>query len=187
MSSTLPSDLDTATKPSHDERLFVPVMWWVVSMFLALTFVVAVWAVLSDLWALGALVIFTSLVAGFLMVYGSARISAEGAGLRAGGAKIGWEWVSGATALDSEQSRTALNAAADGRTWLLVRPFLKGCVQVDLDDPADPHRHWLLGSRHPSQLAAAINARSTPKTTRPGAGDTGAGNTGAGDTGAGNG
>lgn len=162
MSTTSSFDVDPATapSPSHDERLTVPAMWWVVSLFLAMTFVVAVWAILSDAWALGALVVFTGLVVGFLLVYGSARITTDDTGVRAGGATLEWEWVAGATALDAEQSRQALSAAADGRTWLLVRPFLTNSVRVDLVDPADPHRHWLLASRHPRALAAAINAGS---------------------------
>lgn len=167
MSSTSspPADAGTLPTPHHDERLAVPAMWWVVSLFLAMTFVVAVWAILSDVWALGALVVFFGLVVIFLIGYGSARITADGTGLRAGRASIDWEWVRGATALDGEQTQLALKAAADGRTWLLVRPFLKSAVRVDLADPADPHRHWLLATRQPGNLAAAILAHSAAAPT----------------------
>lgn len=147
-----------ASTTNHDERLTVPVLWWVVSLFLAMTFVVAVWAILSDLWALGTLALFTTIVVVFLVVYGSARITADDRGLQAGGATIAWQWVGGATALDAARSRLVLNAAADGRTWLLLRPFLKSYVRVDLVDPADQHRHWLLASRDPKHLAEAINS-----------------------------
>lgn len=145
---------------SHHERLGVPILWWVVSLSVAMTFVVAVWAILSDTWALGALVVFSAVVVAFLVVYGSARITADESGLRAAGATIDWDWVTGAAVLDADQSRRALDAAADGRTWLLVRPFVKTSVRVDLADPADPHRHWLLATREPRQLAAAINSHS---------------------------
>lgn len=159
MSSTPSTTPDPA--PTHDERLTVPVLWWVVLLFLAMTFVVAVWAILSDAWALATLVVFGGLVIGLLTAWSRTRIRADDSGLVAGGAQIEWRYLSGATALDAEQSREALARAAAGDTWMLVRPFLKRCVRVDLDDPADPHRHWLLASRDPNRLAAAINGRCT--------------------------
>ena len=33
---------------------------------------------------------------------------------------------------------------ADARAYLLLRPYLKRAVQVDLADPADPTPYWLL-------------------------------------------
>ncbi|MGA4668307.1 DUF3093 domain-containing protein [Propionibacteriaceae bacterium Y1923] len=153
MSSTPPE------APHHDERLTVPVMWWVVLLFLALTFVVAVWAILDDAWALSTLVVSFGLVTMFLVSYGRPRVRTTDAGLEAGGASIEWRYLSGATALDVAQSREALAVAAGGGSWMLVRPYLTRYVRVDLADPADPYRHWLLSSRDPRHLAAAITRR----------------------------
>ena len=141
------------------ERLWAPLSWWAIAVFLAFSFVVAVWAILSDAWALGALVVGMALVAALLLGVGRAGISVDEDGLRAGGAFIEWRWLAGAAVLDAAATRELVGGAADGRTWLLVRPWLKSSVLVDLTDRADPHRHWVLSSRHPAALAEAINAQ----------------------------
>ena len=55
-----------------------------------------------------------------------------------------------------------MGADADARAFLVLRPYLKRAVRVPMQDPADPTPYWLVGSRHPDALAAAINARPRP-------------------------
>jgi hypothetical protein len=38
------------------------------------------------------------------------------------------------------------------------RPWVKGAVQVHLDDPADPTPYWVVSSRNPTALASALLA-----------------------------
>jgi hypothetical protein len=45
---------------------------------------------------------------------------------------------------------------ADARAYLLLRPYLKRAVKVEITDPADPAPYWLLSTRHPDRLAGAI-------------------------------
>ena len=148
---------------TYRERLSVPPGWWLLLGFLALTMVVAVWAILDTRWALGTLAVLAVLVVGLLLGYGGVRVRVDQSGLRAGGAHLQWPWLAGATPLDQRESEQALVAAADGSTWLLVRSYTKGAVLVDLDDPADPHRQWLVSSRHPEELAAAITSWLPPQ------------------------
>lgn len=148
---------------TYRERLSVPPGWWLLLGFLALTMVVAVWAILDTRWALGTLAVLAVLVVGLLLGYGGVRVRVDQSGLRAGGAHLQWPWLAGATPLDQRESEQALVAAADGSTWLLVRSYTKGAVLVDLDDPADPHRQWLVSSRHPEELAAAITSWLPPE------------------------
>ena len=44
----------------------------------------------------------------------------------------------------------------DARAWLLLRGWIPGLVKVQLDDPSDPTPYWLVSTRHPAQLAAAL-------------------------------
>ena len=53
-------------------------------------------------------------------------------------------------------AREALGPGADPRAFLFTRPFLSSVVRVDLRDPADPHPYWLVSTRRPRQLAAAL-------------------------------
>jgi hypothetical protein len=38
------------------------------------------------------------------------------------------------------------------------RPWIKGAVQVHLDDPSDPTPYWVVSSRRPATLASALLA-----------------------------
>ena len=87
----------------------------------------------------------------------------RGRSLHAGRAQIGLEHLGTAEPLDAAATRLAPGADADARAFLVLRPYLKRAVRVPVTDPADPTPYWLVGSRHPDALAAAINARpSTP-------------------------
>jgi len=60
------------------------------------------------------------------------------------------------TPLDAEAMRLQAGRDADARAFLLLRPYLKRGVRVDLTDPTDPAPYWLISSRHPDRLAAAL-------------------------------
>ena len=47
---------------------------------------------------------------------------------------------------------------ADARAYLLLRPYLKRAVRVEINDPADPTPYWLVGTRRPEDLAEALEA-----------------------------
>ncbi len=49
---------------------------------------------------------------------------------------------------------------ADARAYLLLRPYLKRAVRVEITDPADPAPYWLVSSRRPEELARAVQALS---------------------------
>ena len=103
--------------------------------------------------ALGAL-----LVMG-LVSYGSARLAVADGEFRAARAHIALAHLGAAEALDAEATRLAMGPGADARAFLVMRPYLKRAVRVPVTDPADPTPYWLVGSRHPDALAAALNAR----------------------------
>ena len=56
---------------------------------------------------------------------------------------------------------------ADARAYLLIRPYLQAPVRVDVRDPADPTPYWLVSTRHPEQLAAAVRGDRRLALTRP--------------------
>jgi hypothetical protein len=58
--------------------------------------------------------------------------------------------------LDAGQKRLLLGPAADPLAFVIQRPWIAGAVQVVLDDPGDPTPYWVISSRHPERLAAAL-------------------------------
>jgi hypothetical protein len=147
-----------ASAGSYHERLFVPLRWWVqATMLLAslwLAFVVAMPAAAA--WAAtGVLVLIT--FGGFAWL-GNARVEVRDGVLYAGPAHISVQLLGAAAPLDAEATRRVHGVEADARAFLCTRPYLKRAVKVDVHDPGDRTPYWLISTRHPRELAAALDA-----------------------------
>ncbi len=151
-----------ASPDSYRERLYVPLRWWVqATMLLAslwLAFVVAMpaWVAWTTTGALMALTI------AMYLWFGTATVAVRDGVLHAGPAHISLHLLGPATPLDAEETRRVLGVGADARAFLLTRPYLKRSVQVPVLDPADRTPYWLLSTRRPERLVAALAAGSTP-------------------------
>jgi DUF3093 family protein len=147
----------------YDERLGVPLRWWaqgvmlVASLWLAL--VVAVPGPVA--WVCSGIAL--ALLAALLTSYGSARVSVEAGWFRAGHARIEAVHLGSVAALDAEETRRVAGPEADARAYLLLRPYLKRAVRVEITDPADPAPYWLVSSRRPDELARAVRGLAGAK------------------------
>ncbi|MGH3346420.1 MAG: DUF3093 domain-containing protein, partial [Nocardioides sp.] len=142
----------------YAERLAVPLRWWVQGTMLVaslwLATAVALPTVASWIVTGAALALMTAMLVG----YGSARIRVGDGQLTAGRATIGAEHIGDAAPLDPDATRRLAGPGADARAYLLLRPYLKRAVRVDITDPTDPAPYWLLCTRRPDDLAAALRA-----------------------------
>ena len=147
---------DSDPSPDYSERLSVPLRWWVQGTMLVaslwLAMVVALPATAA--WVVTALAL--ALLAGLLLGYGATRVTIAGGVLRAGRAQIETRHLGRVEALDPEAARRLAGPEADARAHLVLRPYLKRAVRVEIADPADPAPYWLVSTRHPDRLAAAL-------------------------------
>ena len=88
--------------------------------------------------------------------YGGARIVVEDEWLQAGQARIEVKFIGSVLALDKSATRELSGSQADARAFLLLRPYLKRAVKVQITDPADPAPYWLICTRRPEALASAL-------------------------------
>lgn len=142
--------------PVYDERLGVPLRWWALAtMFLAsmlIAFLVA-----TPAWvAMAGTAVLVALVLALFLGYGAARVSVRDGVLTAGRARISLEHVGEVEALDAARTRLLAGREADARAYLLLRPYLSRAVRIGIVDPADPTPYWLVSSRRPDRLAAAL-------------------------------
>ncbi len=144
--------------PSYDERLVVPVRWWALAtMFLAT--VLLAFLVATPLWvALLTTGVLVAMVATLFVGYGAARVSVHDGVFRAGRAHVPVGLLGEVTALDAEARHRLAGVDADARAYLLLRPYLRRAVRVELVDPADPTPYWLVSTRRPAQLVAALSS-----------------------------
>ena len=110
----------------------------------------------------------------YLALVGSLAITApvievQGGRLRAGRAEIALDDIGEATAADEEQARVERGTGLDARAFLVIRGWIKPVVRVPVVDPADPTPYWLISTRRPKELAAAINRSRRPDVQESGA------------------
>jgi Protein of unknown function (DUF3093) len=140
----------------YRERLYSPLSWWLVGMTCALMFGAIVWTGF-DLWL--TLAVFTALIgitAAFLVNWGRATIEVTDGELRAGEAVLRLVNVGEVRALDEAQARALRGQRADPRAYTLIRPYLRRAVYVEVCGRESASPYWLLATRKPAELAAAI-------------------------------
>lgn len=153
----------------YSERLHVPLRWWVQGTMLIASFWLALLVAIEEPWLLPWIITAAvlALMAGLFVSYG-ATIEVRDGVLRAGRAHIDLSYVGEVEPLDVDPTRRMAGVEADARAHLLLRPYLKRSVKVHLNDPDDVTPYWLLHTRHPRELAAAITAaaKATPTAGR---------------------
>jgi hypothetical protein len=137
------------------ERLTVPVMWWVLAALFSLSVLIAVGSYLGAIWGVGTSVA-TLLVAAAIFGSASIMISVDEEEVHVGRASIEHAYIAACRALDAEEAKRRTGIEADARAHLVLRPYIKTAVEIILEDPADPVPYWLVSTRHPQRLAAAL-------------------------------
>jgi hypothetical protein len=110
----------------------------------------------------------------YLALVGSLAVTApvievRGGRLRAGRAEIALDDIGEATPADGDQARVERGTGLDARAFLVIRGWIKPVVRVPVVDPADPTPYWLISTRRPKELAAAINRSRRPDVQESGA------------------
>ncbi|MCM3657071.1 DUF3093 domain-containing protein [Agromyces mediolanus] len=83
--------------------------------------------------------------------------------LRAGRAEIELAHTGEAVAAEDAAARAERGTGLDARAFLVIRGWIAPVVRIPIDDPADPTPYWLVSSRRPKELAAAINGSRRPE------------------------
>ncbi|GGR24411.1 DUF3093 domain-containing protein [Agromyces mediolanus] len=83
--------------------------------------------------------------------------------LRAGRAEIDLAHTGEAVAAEDAAARAERGTGLDARAFLVIRGWVQPVVRIPIVDPADPTPYWLVSSRRPKELAAAINGSRRPE------------------------
>jgi len=166
----------------YHERLWVPVSWWLLGLVVIVILGTELaagfgWPVVAAIYAI--------LLAGWaamLLSWGRPGVEVAGAELIAGGARLALAGAGEVSALDRTQTRAITGPRADPAAFTLIRSYLREAVYIEITDPAAStiaHRrlrwrrwrprvevtgpaastpYWVVGTRHPAELAAAITS-----------------------------
>jgi hypothetical protein len=146
--------------------LTVPILWWVLGVLFALSCAAAVGFYLGLAWGIGVGLSALALAAAVLAAAATViRLEAER--LFVGRAMIELDYVGGCRALDEAETRARSGPEADARAYLVLRPYVRTAVELTVADAADPVPYWLISTRRPVALAAAVeDARAASRGSR---------------------
>ncbi|WP_343238304.1 DUF3093 domain-containing protein [Streptomyces sp. SID13031] len=147
----------------YRERLSVPVSWWVIGAAAVITLFVitAVPAGLPAGIAVGG--ISAAVLLTLYLRYGGAVVAVDADKLRAGRAAIERQYLGRVEPLSGEDARNAFGRDCNPAAYLVLRSYLPGAVRVEITDPNDPAPYWLIATRSPERLAAALTAETVAR------------------------
>jgi hypothetical protein len=93
-----------------------------------------------------------------LLVISSPRIEVTDAVLVAGRARLPLPNAGEATWYTGAEATAERGTRLDARAWLVIRGWIVPVVKVDINDDDDPTPYWLVSTRHPKDLVAALNS-----------------------------
>lgn len=152
---------DRAPRPVHSESLRVPAWWWV--LLAAVTIVVVAQALMigARWWMWLLVVVVPALLAWLFISVGRARIEVESDGqgggtLYAGRARLPFDAIARSAVVPATAKQAAMGRQLDPEAFVVHRGYIPTMVIVVLDDPMDPTPYWLISTRDPEGLAAAL-------------------------------
>jgi len=166
---------------SH-ERLRVPVPWWLLGLVVIVILGSELAAGFS--WLAGAAVyaVLAAAWVALLLSWGRPRVEVADGELTVDGARLALAAAGEVTTLDRAQTRAIAGPRADPAAFSLIRPYLREAVYVEVTDPAASTirrrrlrwrrwrmyvevtesaagaPYWVVGTRRPAELAAAITS-----------------------------
>jgi len=96
-----------------------------------------------------------------LLIVSTPAVTVSATELVAGRARLPIAVIGGVEGFTKEAAQLERGQRLDARAWLQIRGWIDPVIKIGVDDAADPTPYWLLSTRHPDALIAAIeHARS---------------------------
>lgn len=148
----------TAGEVAYEERLVPPPWVWLAVLAVAAVAAASVHSGASGWRSVVPYVVLLPLALAGLVAASRGRIQVVDGVLHVPRARIPLDQLGGVTPLDREGTRRMRGPLAEPRAYVVTRGWLTESVRVQVEDPADDTPYWLVGTRRPHELAAALQA-----------------------------
>ena len=144
-----------STGALYSEKLW-PALWvWIVVVGISGACVLVLAPISIAAGITGAVVVFLVLVGSLIATTPAVVVTPRE--LRAGRAVLPREYVASAEAFTGDEATAERGTRLDGRAYLCIRGWISPLVRIELDDPEDPTPYWLVSTRRPAKLVAALH------------------------------
>lgn len=150
--------------PVFRERLYLPWWHWILPLFAAGLLATEVNMGYPGVRAWLPYIITIPLTLLLLWRFSSATVVVRDGELHVGEAHLPLEFAGETQIIPGRMKRQVLGPAFDPAAFALHRSWVAPMVWIHVTDEEDPTPYWLLSSRHPDELVAAMRAE-TPRST----------------------
>lgn len=144
---------------TYDERLSAPPWVWAAVLSVALVSAAALHSGAPGWRSSVPYAVLLPLAVTGLLAASRGRVRVADGVLHVPGARIPLDHLGGVTPLTREGTRRVRGPLAEPRAYVVTRGWLSQSVQVQVEDPEDDTPYWLVGTRRPAELAAALQRR----------------------------
>jgi len=141
---------------TYTERLWVPWWWWPIGVSVAGLLAAEVHMGSPGVRAWLPYVLLIPLALWGLTRLGSLQVSVRDGEFRVGDAHIPATLIARTASVPASAKRAALGRQLDPAAFVQHRTWVPTMVLLVLNDPDDPTPYWLVSTRHPARLMAAL-------------------------------
>jgi hypothetical protein len=146
----------TSGTPRFDERLSVPLWWYLVALGLAVLLGAEVHMGYPGIRSWIGYAITVPLCLGAMVWLGRVRVQVADGELRAGEARLPLRRVGRVDVVPREGKQVALGPELDPAAFLVHRAWIGPVVRIEVTDPADDTPYWIVSTRDPDALVKAL-------------------------------
>ena len=146
---------------SYRERLRLPVLWVVTALGVAVVLAAEIHAGAGGWRAVVPYLVLPPLAAAWSVLASRRQVRVEDGVLHVPGARAPLTAFGEPRVLDRETLRRVLGPQADARAFVAVTSWVGTGVLLPVVDPEDDTPYWVVATRRPEELAAALTAPAT--------------------------
>jgi len=141
---------------AFDERLGVPLWWWLPVLGVAALLAAEVHMGYPGVRSWLPYLLLLPLAAAALIVLGRTRVRLAAGELWVGQAHLRTGFIGDVEVIAARDKRRVLGPELDPAAFLLHRAWIGPMLRVRLTDPDDPTPYWIFSVRRPEKLAALL-------------------------------
>lgn len=151
-----PTPPATSGTPRFDERLSVPLWWYLPALGVAVLLGAEVHMGYPGIRSWIGYAITIPVCIGALLWLGHLRVRVADGELRAGEARLALRHVGRVDVVQRKDKQEALGPQLDPAAHLVHRAWIGPVVRIEVTDPDDDTPYWIVSTRDPDALVAAL-------------------------------
>lgn len=143
--------------------MWVPLWWWPIGVGIAVLLAAELHMGAAGAYAWAPYAVLVPVALWVLVWISRHRVEVTDGELVVGRAHLPVDVISRGVVVPASAKSAALGRQLDPAAFVQHRPWVKTMVLIVLDDPDDPTPYWVVSTRRPDELLAAVGCADSPR------------------------